>query len=188
MLSKLEHNSRKVREIELETPPCPCPPCPYPPCPPYPPCTCPPCPFIHLILVHLVPVHLVYSSTFSTLSIMSWVWARSNWNAQFLLSALWSWSDRVVYAEDDEIIILVILMVDRASFTFACFNFHFPQHHHHYIGIYIGIITKSDSMKTLLDHYKHSMWSNYSGKEQRKEWQSIKWRCTTLIQIQMLKS
>ena len=35
---QLERNARKVREMELETPPCPCPPFPCPPscpCPPY---------------------------------------------------------------------------------------------------------------------------------------------------------
>ena len=31
--NQLERNSRKVREMELETPPCPCPPCHCPPCP-----------------------------------------------------------------------------------------------------------------------------------------------------------
>ena len=42
---KLELNSRKVREMELETPPCPCPPYPCPSCP------CPPCPGVS------APVH-----------------------------------------------------------------------------------------------------------------------------------
>ena len=59
---KLERNSKKVREIELETPPCPCPSYPCLSCP------CPPCPCVS------APVHQLWciSSGASTLVHQHW--------------------------------------------------------------------------------------------------------------------
>ena len=83
---KLERNSRKVREIELETPPCPCPSYPCPSCP------CPSCPCVS------APVHQLWCISSGASALVHQLWLHQLWcirsGASALVHQLWCISFR----------------------------------------------------------------------------------------------